>query len=94
MVYGYNSTISKTTKKSPFEVVYGYNPKRPFDLAHTSLHVYSDSAFTFATDFKNLHDNIKNQIELSNLKYSSSANKNKSTREFKVDDYVLIRIIP
>lgn len=62
--FTYNSSISMSIHKSPFEIVYGYILKMHINLTSTHTHVFYNLVYIFACDFHSLHDDIKN-----NLKY-------------------------
>ena len=47
--FAYNSFINRSIGMSPFEVIYGYKPRKPLDLIPMSLHArVSESAKSFA----------------------------------------------
>ena len=47
--FAYNSSVNRTTGKSPFEVVHRYQPNKALDLIPLPLHArVSESAKTFA----------------------------------------------
>ena len=63
--FAYNRGVHRTTKQSPFEVVYGFNPLTPLDfiplpLDTSFIHKEGESRSEFV---KNLHERVKNQIE-------------------------------
>ena len=54
--FAYNSSMNRTTGRSPFEVVHGFKPRTPIDLICTpALHRVSESAESFATRMHELH---------------------------------------
>jgi len=63
--FTYNRVVHKTTKVSPFEVVYELNPLTPLDLI--SLPTYSDFIHkegVFKDEFvKKMHEKVKLQIQ-------------------------------
>ena len=57
--FAYNSSVNRTTGKSPFEIVLGYQPNKPIDLIPLPLHNrVSESAESFAQHITNLHQEI------------------------------------
>nr|KYP54984.1 Transposon Ty3-I Gag-Pol polyprotein [Cajanus cajan] len=59
--FAYNRVVHKTTKISPFEVIYGFNPLTPLDLIPLpdSSH-YFHKEWVFRVDFvKKLHEKVK-----------------------------------
>ncbi|PKI43232.1 hypothetical protein CRG98_036378 [Punica granatum] len=69
-------SIHNTTRKTPFEVVYGFNPIIPLDLAPlpASSGVCLDGKKR-AEKIKTLHEHVKKQIEKKNATYAQGANK-------------------
>ena len=59
---------------SPFEIVNGFNPRKPIDLNPCSMHdKTSFFAEKFAIHINSLHDKIEKQIYLSNEVYKRMA---------------------
>ena len=76
--FAYNSSINRTTGKSPFKVVHGFKPRTPIDLVPTpALHRVSESAEIFAKCMHELHHHISDQINSNNLKYKTLADTHK-----------------
>ena len=93
--FAYNSSINRSTDKSPFEIVHGYKPRKPLDLIPLSIHTrISESAESFAQHVKNLHKEVSNKINLSNETYKHLANSHKRVKEFCEGDLVMIRLNP
>ena len=70
--FAYNSSVNRTIRMSPFEVVHGYQPRKPINLIlmvphHTRM---PESAALFASHIYDLHKKINNQIQKSNVNYS------------------------
>jgi hypothetical protein len=91
--FAYHMSNNKTTGKIPFEVVYGYNPKSPLDLVSlpTSQH-YSADATERAKTIKDLHEQVRKQIEKQNQKYERQANKHHRAVIFKEGDLVWVHL--
>ena len=75
--FAYNKGVHKTTKQSPFEVVYGFKPLTPLDLIPLPLdtsfiHKEGESRSKFV---KKLHERVKNQIENQTKVYSTKGNR-------------------
>jgi len=68
--FAYNRVVHGTTKMSPFEVVYGFNPLTPLDLLpmpNSSLLKHKDEKDK--VDFlKKMHKQVKLQIEKKKMK--------------------------
>ena len=69
--------VHRTTKQSPFEVFYGFNPLTPLDLIPLPLdtsfiHKEGESKSEFV---KKLHERVKTQIENQTKVYSTKGNR-------------------
>ena len=93
--FAYNNLVNRSTGKTPFEIVHGYKPMTPIDLLPTSsLHRVSESAESFAQCMHDLYKQVTDQINLNNLKYKTLAYSHRRFLEFKIGDYVMVRIRP
>ena len=77
-----------TTSHTPFEVVYGFNPLTPLDLLPILVldEVLYNDGFEKVAFVKNLHQQIKRQIERKVGKYVKHANKERKTLIFEPRD--------
>lgn len=92
--FAYNRVVHSTTKHSPFEIVYGYNPLTPLDLLpmpNTSLLKHKDGKAK-AEFVKRLHEKIKLQIEKKNESYAKHANKGRKKVIFEPGDWVWVHL--
>ena len=75
--------------------MHGFKPRTPIDLVPTSaLHRVSESAELFTKRMHELHHHISDQFNSNNLKYKTLADTHKRFQEFKIDDYVMVKIRP
>ena len=73
--FAYNSSVNRSTGKSPFEIVHGYKPRKPIDLIPLPLHaLVSESVESYAQHIKELHKEISKKIQTSNEVYRHMAN--------------------
>jgi hypothetical protein len=62
--FAYNRAQHSLTKRSPFEIVYGFNPPTSLDLLALPLHERVNMDITKRADImKNLHDDTRKTIE-------------------------------
>jgi hypothetical protein len=89
----YNRSIHSTTRKTPFEVVYGFNPITPLDLAPlpTSSRLCFDGKKR-AEQIKALHEQVKRQIEKKNAAFAQGANKGRKPIHFNLGELVWIHL--
>ena len=87
----YKSSISRSTKKPPFEVVYGRNPNHVLDLLPLSNQVrVSMKANKFVEHIKAIHEQVREQLKLFSQAYKSKADTYKRSLEFKEGDLAMV----
>jgi len=86
--FAYNRVVNSTTSHTPFEVVYGFNPLTPLDLLPIPIldEVLCKDGFEKTYFIKDLHHNIKLQIERKVGKYATHANKGRTELIFEPGD--------
>lgn len=70
--FAYNRVVHSTTRHSPFEIVYGFNPLTPLDLLplpNTSILKHKNGKAK-AEFVRKLHEQVKLQIEKKNKSYA------------------------
>ena len=93
--FAYNCSPNRSTKLSPFHIVYGHVPKRPIDLhSITHEHPKSFSAESFIEHVHTIHDIVSKQLALSYESYKFSADVHKRYKQFKEGDLVMVKIHP
>ena len=76
--FAYNRSQHSTTKKSPFEIVYGFVPRAPIDLLPLpTLEQVNFDAKQHAELILKLHETTKDKIECMNAKYKLAGSKGK-----------------
>ncbi|PKI68899.1 hypothetical protein CRG98_010692 [Punica granatum] len=91
--FAYNRSIHSSHRKTPFEVVYGFNPITPIDLAPlpANSRVCLDGKKR-AEQIKALLEQVKKQIEKKNAAYAQGANKGRKQVHFNPGDLVWIHL--
>ena len=91
--FAYNRSHHSTTKKCPFEIVYGFLPRAPIDLLPlpTSERVNVD-ANKHAELILKLHETTKENIECMNAKYKLAGSKGKKHVTFEPGDLVWLHL--
>ncbi|GKE26043.1 RNA-directed DNA polymerase, partial [Tanacetum coccineum] len=91
--FAYNRSKSRTTRKTPFEVVTGVNPITPFDLTPIVTHAhFSSEGEEQAKQVQQLHENVRARIEKQNAKYKEWVDKRQKKVVFKEGDLVWIQL--
>jgi hypothetical protein len=91
--FSYNWAIHSTTKVSPFQVVYGFNPHAPIDILPlpTSERIYSDTKER-ADFILQMHETIKHNIEKMNEKYRIAGSKGRKEVNLEPGDLVWLHL--
>nr|CAD39981.1 OSJNBa0032B23.3 [Oryza sativa Japonica Group] len=91
--FAYNRSQHSTTKKCPFEIVYGLLPRAPIDLLPlpTSERVNFDAKYRAELMLK-LHETTKENIERMNIKYKLAGSKGKKHVAFEPGDLVWLHL--
>ncbi|WVZ81827.1 hypothetical protein U9M48_029164 [Paspalum notatum var. saurae] len=91
--FAYNRSIHSTTKFSPFQVVYSFNPRAPIDLIslpfEEPLHLDASQCADF---IQNLHELAKNNIKNMNEKYKLAGSKGRKQVLFEPGDLVWLHL--
>jgi hypothetical protein len=91
--FGYNRSVHSTTKVSPFQVVYGFNPCAPIDLLPlppsetTCFDASQRSEFILK-----MHETTKLNIEKMNEKYRIAASKGRKEVKHEPGDLVWLHL--
>ena len=91
--FAYNRVVHSTTKVSPFQVVYGFNPHAPIDLLPlpTSERVHHD-AKEHAEYILKLHETTKENIEKMNEKYRIAGSQGRREVKLEPGDLVWLHL--
>lgn len=92
--FEYNSSVNRTTGRSPFEIVLGLQPRKPIDLVPLPiLDRPSAKADAFADHIRNIHADVRRKIALRNISYNKPILHRRHI-EFEVGDQVMVRVRP
>ena len=91
--FAYNRATHSTTKVSPFQVVYGFNPRAPIDILPlpTSERIHSD-AKERADFILKMHETTKHNIEKMTEKYRVAGSKGKREVKLEPGDLVWLHL--
>jgi hypothetical protein len=91
--FAYNRATHSTTKVSPFQVVYGFNPHAPIDLLHLPATKRTRSDARERVDFiRKLHETTKANIERMNEKYRIAGSKGRKEIKLEPGDLVWLHL--
>jgi hypothetical protein len=91
--FAYNRATHSTTKVSPFQVVYGFNPHAPIDILPlpTSERIHVD-AKECADFILQMHETTKHNIEKMNEKYRIAGSKGRQEVKLEPGDLVWLHL--
>lgn len=91
--FAYNKSQSRTTGKTPFEVVNDINPITPPDLTPLQTPTqFSSSGEEQAQQVQQIHSQVRARIEKHNQKYKERADTYRTRVVFREEDLVWIRL--
>jgi hypothetical protein len=91
--FAYNRATHSTTKVSPFQVVYGFNPRAPINILPlpTSERIHDD-AKEHAEFVLKMHETTKHNIEKMTEKYRVAGSKGKREVKLEPGDLVWLHL--
>jgi hypothetical protein len=91
--FAYNRATHSTTKVSPFQVVYGFNPLTPIDILPlpASERIHSDAKKRDEFILQ-MHETTKHNIEKMNEKYRITSSKGKQEIKLQPGDLVWLHL--
>ena len=91
--YAYNDSVNRSTGLTPFQIVYGENPRGVLELRDVSqMERRSAQAQDFAQVMKEVQQQVKDRLSKSADKYREHANKKRRDLQFKVGDLVMVHL--
>ena len=92
--FGIRSTVQKTTKLSPYEIVFGRKPRIEISTLDT-IGNYERNLEEYVREFKrniiNIHKIVRNNIENQNVSDEERYNRNRWNTKAKVGDVAMIK---
>jgi hypothetical protein len=91
--FAYNDSVNRSTGQSPFQVVYGMQPRGIFELMDSEqTATRSVSAEEFVEAMKELHSQVKGRLLESSQEYKCKADQHRRQLQFEVGDLVLAHL--
>ena len=86
--FAYNNAKNATTKKTPFEVVYGYWPVTPLDILSGTTNI--PAMDKKIVEIKDVWDQAKSEIEKAQESQKAYTDRKRRDREFEEGQYVYL----
>jgi hypothetical protein len=91
--FAYNDSPNRSTGKSPFQIVYGMNPRGVSELRDLEQNEFrSAGAEDFAAEMQKLHNQIKEQLQNNSREYKHRVDQHRRKLQFEVGDQVLAHL--
>ena len=90
----YNLQQSSATGKSPFEVLFGVQPRTPNEVAIQRLGGTCPAAYRYAIGRQKMVDEAKASLEKAARRMKKYADQRRRPLEFEVGDQVLLKLTP
>jgi hypothetical protein len=91
--FSYNDSPNRSTRKSPFQILYGMQPRGVSELRDLEQsEIKSVGAEYFSTEMQRLHSQIRGQLQSSNQEYKHRADQHCRELQFEVGDQVLAHL--
>ena len=87
--FAHNHAINCSTKLSPFEIMYGFLPQCPLDLANLSNNTkVNHKVEDFVTQLQDVHNLTRQNLLESIAKFKRDADRKRCLVDFEVGDFV------
>jgi hypothetical protein len=91
--FAYNYSFNRSTTKSPFQIVYGMQPRGVSELRDSQQNEFkSASAEEFAEAMKELHNRVKERLKSSSQEYKCREDQHRREIQFEVGDLILAHL--
>jgi hypothetical protein len=91
--FSYNDSVNRSTGRSPFQIVYGMNPKGVSELRDLEQSEFiSTGAEDSTIEMQKIHNHIKEQLKRSSSEYKHRTDQHRRKLQFEVGDQVLAHL--
>jgi hypothetical protein len=91
--FAYNDSSNRSTGQSPFQIVYGMQPRGVSELKDSEQNEFrSASVEDFAEAMKELHSRVKERLQSSSQEYKHKVDQHRRELQFEVGDLILAHL--
>jgi hypothetical protein len=91
--FAFNNSVNRSIGKSPFEIVYGIQPRGITELRDMNQDEFrSAGAEDFTAEMQKLHDRVREQLQDSSKKYKRRVDQKRREVQFEVGDEFLAHL--
>jgi hypothetical protein len=91
--FTYNDSVNRSSRRIPFQIVYGVNPRGVSELIYLEQSEFrSTGAEDFAAEMEELHNQIKEQLWRRNNEYKRIDYQHRRKLKFEVGNKVLAHL--
>jgi hypothetical protein len=91
--FSYNDSLNRSTGQSPFQIVYGMQPRGVSELKDSKQAEFrSASAEDFTEAMKEIHSQVKEWLQNSSQEYKHIADQHRQELQFEVGDLILAHL--
>jgi hypothetical protein len=91
--FAYNDSLNRRTGQSPFQIVYGMQPRGFSELKDSEQNeTRSASVEDFAEAMKELHSQVRERLQNSSQEYKRRVDQHRRELQFEVGDLVLAQL--
>jgi hypothetical protein len=91
--FAYNDSLKRSTGRSPFQIVYGMQPRGVSELRDSGQNATrSATAEDFTKAIKELQSQVKERLQNSSQEYKHRADQHRRQLQFEVGDLILAHL--
>jgi hypothetical protein len=91
--FAYNDSLNRSTWQSPFQIVYGMQPRGVSELKYSEQAKFrSASEKDFVEGMKDLHSRIKERLQSSSQEYKRREDQHRRELQFEVGDLIIAHL--
>jgi hypothetical protein len=90
--FAYNDSLNRSSGKSPFQIMYGMQPRGVSELKDSEQNETRSASADFAEAMKELHSQVREHLQNSSQEYKCRADQQRRELQFEVGDMILAHL--